>query len=446
MESCRQLLDSLLEEPERYAALRAAALSEEREAFLYSRIAQKVEKEIEPKPLLLEVNSYRGSGSIGRIAEQIGLRAQQAGWRCRMASGARYSRPCQLEEIRFDTAFQERLHALRSMLFDAQGRGSLFPTWRLIRKIKRLQPTVIHLHNVHGYYLHAGLFFRYLKKAGLPVVWTLHDCWSMTGHCAHFEEAGCMRWREGCHHCPLSRDYPKSLFRDASRRNFRWKRKIFTGVPNLQIVAVSQWLADLVSQSFLKKYPLQVLHNGIDLTRFRPTASDLRKRLGLENAFVLLGVSSVWYEAKGMSELVRLSENPDYRVVMVGVTEAQKASLPDRLLTVVRTHDQQELAAYYTMADLFVNPTRYDTFPTVNLEALACGTPVVTYRTGGSSEAVDEETGRVVERGDFAGLVAAIESFRGRPKPVEACRRAAEARFNMEACAAQYVELFEGLR
>ena len=398
------------------------------------------------KPVLLEINSYRGSGSIGHIAEQIGLRAEAAGWEVYMASGVRYSRPCRLKELCFSTLFQEGMHILRSLLLDAQGRGSLFSTWRLIRTIKRLQPTVVHLHNVHGYYLHAGLFFRYLKKSGIPVVWTLHDCWSMTGHCAHFEEAGCMRWQDECHRCPLSRDYPKSLFRDASRRNFRWKRKIFTGVPNLQIVAVSQWLADLVSQSFLKKYPLQVLHNGIDLTRFRPTASDLRKRLGLENAFVLLGVSSVWYEAKGMSELVRLSENPDYRVVMVGVTEAQKASLPDRLLTVARTHDQQELAAYYTMADLFVNPTRYDTFPTVNLEALACGTPVVTYRTGGSPEAVDAETGRVVERGDFAGLVAAIESFRGCPKPSEACRRRAESCFDMDRCADRYLELFEACR
>ena len=398
------------------------------------------------KPVLLQINAYQGSGSIGRIAEQIGLRAGAAGWDVYMASGARYSRPCQLEEIRFSTMFQEYMHILRSLLLDAHGGGSRRATRRLMRAIEKLHPNVIHLHNVHGYYLNIKLFFNFLKKSGIPVVWTLHDCWTMTGHCAHFESVGCMRWREGCHHCPLKREYPRTLFLDASERNYRLKKQLFTSLPNLRIVAVSQWLAEIVRQSYLQSYPLQVLHNGIDLEVFRPTASDMRQRLGLGDAFVVLGVASVWYAAKGIAEFIRLAGNPDIRVVLVGVTEKQRKLFPDSVVTVARTHDQQELAAIYTMADVLVNPTYNDSYPTVNLEALACGTPVVTYRTGGSPEAVDSKTGVVVAKGDYDGLVAAIEGFRNRPKPSEACRRRAETCFDMNRCAERYLELFESCR
>ncbi|MBO4282424.1 MAG: glycosyltransferase [Bacteroidales bacterium] len=398
------------------------------------------------KPVLVQLNSYSGSGSIGRIAEQIGLRAQEAGWDCHMVSGVRYYRPGHLKEIRFDTLLEERLHALRSMLFDAQGRGSYFATKRLIRRIRKLHPTIIHLHNVHGYYLHIGLFFRYLKKSGIPVVWTLHDCWSMTGHCVHFDAADCLRWQTECGGCPLRNTYPKSLFWDRSRANFRWKKRLFTALPNVHIVAVSQWLASVARQSFLQTFPIQVLHNGIDLNRFRPTSSDLRRRLGLEGAFVVLGVSSVWYASKGLAEFVRLSGHSEIRVVLVGMTEAQRAGLPEHLVSVGRTHSQEELAAYYTMADVFVNPTYNDSFPTVNMEALACGTPVVTYRTGGSPESVEEGTGIVVDRGDYEALEAAVLSFRKQAKPVEACLRAASAKFDMQVCADGYVKLYETLR
>lgn len=398
------------------------------------------------KPVLLQINAYQGSGSIGRIAEQIGERAREAGWECYIASGRRYSRPCKLKEIRFSTLFQEGMHILLSLLLDAHGLGSRRATRRLIRAIEKLHPDVIHLHNVHGYYLNVPLLFEYLKKKDMPIVWTLHDCWPMTGHCAHFEAAACERWKTECHHCPLRKAYPKSLCRDGSRRNFRLKKQLFTALPKLRIVTVSQWLGALVGQSVLQQYPLQVIHNGIDLQQFRPTASDLRQRLGLENAFVLLGVASVWYKEKGLEDFIRLAGNPAYKVVLVGVTEKQRAALPPSVLTVLRTQHQQELAAYYTMADVLVNPTYNDSFPTVNLEALACGTPVVTYRTGGSPEAVDAETGVVVAKGDYDALVAAIEGFRNRPKPSEACRRRAETCFDMNRCAERYLEIFNACR
>lgn len=393
-------------------------------------------------PKLLQINSYSGSGSVGRIAGQIGLAAQQSGWDCYMVSGTRYSRPGPLKDVRFDTVVAEWLHALYSLLCDAHGRGSFLATLRLIRKIRRIRPDVIHLHNVHGYYLNVRLFFGFLKKSGIPVVWTLHDCWTMTGHCAHFEPAGCLRWQTECHDCPLKHAYPKSLFADASRLNFRRKKALFTSLENLHIVTVSQWLADIVSQSYLKHYPLQLLHNGIDLEVFRPTPSRLRESLGIGNRKVLLGVSSVWYAEKGMEDFFHLSANPEFFVIMVGVTEAQRKVFPASVHTVMRTQNVQELVAYYTLADVFVNPTYNDSFPTVNLEALACGTPVVTYRTGGSPEAVNAQTGRVIERGDYDGLLSAIREMCCQPKPSEACRLFAEASFDMNRCAQQYVELY----
>lgn len=393
-------------------------------------------------PKLVQINAYSGSGSIGRIAGQIGLAAQAAGWDCCMVSGTRYSRPGPLKDIRFDSAFTEKLHALWSMLADAHGRGSYFATRRLVRRLEKLQPDLIHLHNVHGYYLNIRVFFRWLEKSGIPVVWTLHDCWTMTGHCAHFEPAGCMRWQTECHDCPLKQAYPKSLLADASKGNFRRKKVLFTSLEKLQVVAVSQWLADIVSKSFLQPYPLQVIRNGIRLDVFRPTPSRLREELKAGARKVILGVSSVWYPEKGLAEFFRLSENPAYCVVLVGVTEAQQQAFPETLHTVRRTHSPEELAAYYTMADVFVNPTYNDSFPTVNLEALACGTPVITYRTGGSPEAVDAATGCVVERGDYEGLLSAIEEVCAQPKPVEACRRAAETKFDCKDMADAYVKLY----
>lgn len=398
------------------------------------------------KPKLVQINSYSGFGSIGRIAAQIGLAAQQAGWDCYMVSGTRYSRPTVLKNIHFDNIWSERLHALYSLLCDAHGRGSYFATLNLIQKIRKLNPDVIHLHNVHGYYLNVRLFFHFLKKSGIPVLWTLHDCWTMTGHCAHFEPAACERWQTECRDCPLKHAYPRTLLADASRKNFHWKKKLFTSMKNLHIVAVSQWLADIVSRSYLRQYPVRVIRNGIDLKLFRPTPSDLRERLGIGDRKVLLGVSSVWYTEKGTDDFFRLSENPAYCVIMIGLSEEQQKAFPKTVLGIRRTYNQEELAAYYTLADVLVNPTYNDSFPTVNIEALACGTPVVTYRTGGSPEAVDAATGLVVSCGDYEGLLSAIEEICARPKPVEACRRAAETKFDMDRCAEQYVKVYTEIR
>ena len=267
-----------------------------------------------------------------------------------------------------------------------------------LKKVEDYNPDVIHLHNIHGYYINIEILFDYLKRANKKVVWTLHDCWAFTGHCAYFDYVGCNKWQDGCKECPQKNEYPNSLLIDSSEWNFNKKKDIFTGVPDLTIVTPSKWLAGLVKQSFLSEYKVEVINNGIDLNIFKPTKSDFRERYGLENKFIILGVANVWDRRKGLQYLIDLAEKIDdnYKVIIVGVSEKQKKSLPKNIIGITRTNDVRELVEIYSVADVFVNPTLEDNFPTTNLEALACGTYVITFNSGGSGECLKLGGGKVI--------------------------------------------------
>lgn len=271
------------------------------------------------------------------------------------------------------------------------------------------RPDVVWLHNLHGYYLNIGLLFGWLKEhPQIRVLWTLHDCWAFTGHCAHFSAVGCDRWRSGCGVCPQLRAYPKTYGPDRTQAYYRYKRACFTGVADLTLIVPSEWLARTVKQSFLSGYPVEVRRNQIDRNIFRPTPSDFRARYGLAGKTVVLGAASVWTREKGLPDFCRLREKLDsrYAIVLVGVTEKQKSGLPAGILALPRTADAEELAGIYSAADVFVNPTHQDTYPTVNLEARACGTPVVTYDVGGSPESAGGE--HIAAEGDIDGLAEEI--------------------------------------
>ena len=242
----------------------------------------------------------------------------------------------------------------------------------------------------------------------MQVKWTLHDCWAFTGHCSHFSYVGCDRWRTGCHHCMQSKEYPASLLADRSRKNYLRKKKAFQGVKNMTIITPSHWLANLVKRSFLKEYPVQAQHSTIDRSIFKPTQSNFREKMGLTDKKIVLGVASAWSEKKGLGDFIRLSRllPEGYTVLLIGVDEKQRKCLPQNILSLQRTNFVQELAEIYTTADVFVNLTYEDTFPTVNLEAQACGTPCLTYRTGGSVESVLPEN--IVEQGDLEEMVRKI--------------------------------------
>ena len=258
------------------------------------------------------------------------------------------------------------LHTFFSRLTDGEGLFSEGATRGLLKKIQKYDPDIIHLHNIHGHYLNYPILFRFLKSYHRPVVWTLHDCWSFTGHCAHFDFVGCQRWQKGCHDCQQLKSYPQSYGIDHSAENYARKKELFTGIERLHIVPPSQWLANLVKESFLKEYPVTVIHNGIDTSVFKPTESDFRKQHGLENKKILLGVASPWTPRKGLQDFIKLAPMlpENWKIVLVGLSKHQLAHLPSDILGLERTNNTKELAQIYTTADVFFNPTYEDNYPT----------------------------------------------------------------------------------
>ena len=354
---------------------------------------------------VLIINSVCGIRSTGRICTDTAKILIEEGHECKIAYGREYV-PAEFEDIsyRIGDDSDVRFHALMTRVMDNTGAWSRKATEKFVRWIEEYDPDIIHLHNIHGYYINIEVLFRYLQRADKPVVFTLHDCWSFTGHCAHFAYIGCDKWKTQCEHCSQKAEYPKSSFADNSRQNYQWKRELFTGIENMTIVTPSRWLADLVKESYLKKYDVRVIHNGIDLNAFRPMVSDVKSRLGLENKKIILGVASSWNDRKGLSDYLELAKiiEDEYVIMLVGVTEAQKKTFPDNVIGITCTDSVKELAEIYSAADVFVNLTYEDTFPTVNLEAYACNTPVITYHTGGSVESTPNEL--VVEQGDLSAV------------------------------------------
>lgn len=395
---------------------------------------------------ILQINSVCGIGSTGRIATDIHSLLQSQGHQSTIAYGRNPARGCD-NTIRIGNSLDNFVHVAFTRIFDSHGFGSAAATKKLISRIKALNPDVIHLHNVHGYYLHIGLLFDFLKKLSKPVIWTLHDCWPFTGHCAYFDFVGCERWRSQCYNCPLKSEYPKSLVLDRSRWNYQQKMMIFTKVPKLTIVTPSKWLAALVRNSFLKEYPVAVINNGIDLNVFHPISSDFRKRYMLENQFIILGVANPWSERKGYQYILDFAKRlrPDETIVLVGVSAEQIKHLPEGIIGIPKTNNAVELAEIYSSADLFINPTLEDNFPTTNIEALACGTPVITFDSGGSPECIDEKSGFVIKKFDLEGLLNAIKTVKenGKSHYSKYCQDLAKNLYNKDVKFAEYISLYQ---
>jgi glycosyltransferase involved in cell wall biosynthesis len=393
---------------------------------------------------VLQINSVCGIGSTGRIATDIHAILKEEGHESYIAFGRGDPINCD-SALRIGNKFDNFAHVIKTRIFDQHGFGSKRATKEFIEKVKELDPDVIHLHNIHGYYINVEILFNYLKEANKPVIWTLHDCWAFTGHCSYFDFVGCECWKlEGTHKCIQKKNYPSSLLLNNSRRNFERKRKAFTGVKNLTILTPSNWLAGLVKQSFLGEYPVKVINNGIDLDIFKPTKSNFRKKNNLEDKFIILGVANVWVRRKGYEYFLELSKRleQDEVIVMVGLTERQKNKLPANIIGITRTNNIKELVEIYSAADVFVNPTLEDNFPTTNLEALACGTPVVTFKTGGSIESIDGNCGIVVEKGNLAELLRAIKKIKLGNLSNEKCVGRAK-RYNKKDRYLDYICLYE---
>lgn len=363
---------------------------------------------------ILQINSTCGFGSTGRIAVDILNTVTVSGGEGIICYG-RGSAPSGIPSYRIGSEPLVKLHGILSRITDKQGFYSTGATKALVEKIKEYNPDIIHLHNIHGYYLDIRVLFDYLKKCGKPIVWTLHDCWPFTGHCAYFTASGCEKWKTGCKNCPSKKEYPSSIFADNSENNYSIKKELFTGIENVTLVTPSVWLKELVKKSFMSEYPVKVINNGINIDVFKATESDFRKKYGIEDKKIFLGVASVWEERKGLNDLIKTAElfNENEKLVLVGLNRAQIADLPSGIIGIERTESAKELAEIYTAADVFLNPTYEDNYPTTNLESIACGTPVVTYETGGSPESVANGGGVSVAVGDITAMYKAAQSLAG---------------------------------
>lgn len=363
----------------------------------------------------LLINVVAGSGSTGRITADLCRTLQQQGHECVLAYGRWASNCDDVTTRRIGTALDYRLHGVLTRLFDLHGFGSKRATRDFLRWVREYDPDVIWLHNIHGYYLNVELLFDYLKTCGKTIRWTLHDCWAFTGHCSYFSYANCEQWKTECTECIQLGEYPKCTGFSDVRRNFQRKKRAFTGVPNLTLITPSQWLADLVKQSFLKEYPVEVVYNKIDTSVFRPTPSDFREKYGLQDKIIVLGVANVWEKRKGLEDFIRLAGMLDdrYAVVLVGVSEKQKEKLPAGILAFLRTENARQLAELYTAADWYVNTSCEENYPTVNLEAQGCGTPVIAYDVGGTRETLRLKASRVVPVGRYDLIKEELEQQQG---------------------------------
>ena len=366
-------------------------------------------------------------------------------------SGRYFENNNMVNTIRIGSKLDFYWHALVTRIFDRHGFGSIRATKKLLKQIDYIKPDIVHLHNLHGYYINIEILFNYLASTNIPIVWTLHDCWSFTGHCDHFEYIDCNKWQKSCHTCPQKSLYPASLIVDNSKENFVNKRRLFNSVNNLTIVPVSNWLNSKLKYSFLKNYSSRVIHNGIDLEVFRPRDHEFFVRnFHQQKKFILLGVASIWSKKKGFYEFIKLSRclDENFVIVLVGVSPKLKKKLPKNIISIAKTSNQQELAKLYSSSDIYLNLTFEDTYPTTNLESIACGTPVITYKTGGSPESVEEGCGIIVNQGDIDSLVQKIKEIKnnGLPKiSQESLRLIASDKFDKDINFVHYLNLYKSI-
>jgi len=382
---------------------------------------------------VLQINVTANIGSTGRIVENLGLLAIKKGWQSYIA--CRESKDSNSEIIKIGSKIDLLKHVVQTRLFDNHGFASVDATKEFIKKIDIINPDIIHLHNIHGYYINISILFQYLKERNKKVFWTLYDCWSFTGHCTYFDLVNCEKWKTECNNCPNKSEYPKSIFLDRSRENYIKKKNLFRGLKNLTIIVNSNWLKEQVESSYLSNYKTIMIPNGINLNDFKPsTELNLKNKFNLNNKFVILGIANDWSERKGLSDFIKLNKmlGEDEIIVLDGLTDKQRIGLPNKILALDRATSIKELVILYTMSNVFVNTTKEDNFPTTNLEALACGTPVITYETGGSPEAVDDKTGFVVEKENIELLLEKIREIkkRGSEMYFEDCVKKARIEFN----------------
>lgn len=379
----------------------------------------------------------------------IHKKSVERGWESIQAYGRDSGTSDNGKSLRIGSKLSNYIDVFKSRLLDNQGLNSKIQTSKLVRFINEFKPDVVHLHNLHGYYLNYTVLFECLRENRISVIWTLHDAWALTGHCTHFDFIQCEKWKTSCSECPLKGSYPRSWFLDRSSRNHELKKQSFN-IDSLLIVSVSKWLDDFVKDSFLGLNNRTVLHNGVDVNIFRPNLSWSKNMLRFETHLkYILAVASPWTTMKGFQDVIKISEiiaeKESFQLVIVGVTKEQSLSLSSKCLAIRKTNNVRELAYLYAKASVFINPTHEDNFPTTNLEALACGTPVVTYDTGGCKEALNPKVGEVVQKGDWRTLLdcALRWADEKNSNTIENCRNWALEKYDADKVYSRYLDLYD---
>ena len=398
---------------------------------------------------LLQINIVVNFGSTGRIIEELGETAFRNGWNSYIAYG-RKDKPENPKTIRIGTNWDVKFHGLLTRIFDRHGFGSRNATHKLIEKIEKIKPDIIHLHNLHGYYINIKILFDYIASKNIPVVWTLHDCWPITGHCVYFDVIHCQKWKTTCNHCPQKHEYPASYVVDNCMKNYRLKNEIFNSLSKLTLVPVSEWLEEIIKESYLAKYPTCVINNGIDVDLFHPVGqTTIREKFNIKEKFIILGVASVWSPRKGLNDFLKLSKELDssYIIILIGLNNFQRLFLPTNIIGLGRTESTQELVTYYSEADVFINPSLEESFGLTTVEAFACGVPAIVFNATASPKLIMPETGFIVEKGDIKGLIEAINTIKRKKKNSfsQACRELAMKLYNKNYRHIDYLNLYESV-
>lgn len=395
---------------------------------------------------LIQINTVCNT-STGKIMGAIQRKANEAGYRTISLVGRRKvfkDVACE----KFGNFLSFWIHVAITTLFDRQGFGSYFVTRRLVRRLRQENADIIHLHNLHGYYLNLPVLFDYLAhEFSGQVFWTFHDCWPITGHCPHFAAKKCFKWRAECGHCPSKREYPISLVLDASTRNYRDKKRLFGSLQRLVITTPSDWMADWVKESFLSKYPVITIHNGIDLNMFsyHQPDQDFYIKYGMDaTKKILLGVAGIWETRKGLKDFLELADAlPDeYQIVLVGVSARQIRSLPRNIIGIQRTENVGELVLFYSAASIFINPSLEESFSLVTVEAIACGTPVVVLDTSAVKELVCEQNGIVLGRHNAEDYLQAIRAIEMRQVSREDVSKTAQ-KYDTNVMSERFMQLYQ---
>lgn len=395
---------------------------------------------------VVQLNTVCDTGSTGTISASLYRLAESENIESYFAYG-RNSAPTHFRAYRIGNKVDFILHVLINFFEGKSGFGSKYVTRKFLSWLDSVRPDVIHIHNLHGFYVNVSLLFSYIKQKQIKVIWTLHDCWSFTGQCAHFDYINCNKWISQCSNCPIYRtEYPYSIFKDNSYKNYLIKKETFCGVTDLTIVTPSKWLANLVKRSYLGEYTTIVIPNGIDLSTFC-ILDTLNETKFVSDKKIVLGVANVWTERKGLSYFIELANSLDnkYQVVLIGLSKRQcsyiRKSSRGKIMALTRTANRNELVEWCNRSYVYVNTTLEDNFPTTNLEALACGTPVITFATGGSPESITDSCGMVVDKGNLSQLIEAIHNMDSTGITAEKCRQQAE-NFNQNIQFQKYIDLY----